>query len=107
MNSTRRFSWRYALGLLATGVLRAQEPVSTVEVRAQRPWSQIKPVNGQCPVCGTQAQEYKKNGVDCDGLTAVSGLSMRFAIMGTGCEESRIIRCDNCSAAFWQDAVKE
>jgi hypothetical protein len=68
------------------------------------------PRNGQCPCCGVQAPSwsrwYKSGFEDCkgtgDGLTVTCTDRFRqFA------ETQRLVRCSQCSVAFWQDAEKE
>lgn len=50
-----------------------------------------KPLNNQCPVCGTMAEPYRPAKLNADGTSALFLLE-------------RIARCKLCNSAFWQDA---
>jgi hypothetical protein len=62
--------------------LRAQVPQSSENVLGTA-WSERKPNNGQCPVCGVQAEPWKRRPIEFS---------------------ERLIRCARCSNAFFQDA---
>lgn len=59
-------------------------------------------VNGQCPVCGWQAKPWKRDQTD---VTVIDMKDMRrhreYRPYGP---TEKIIRCERCNAAFWQDA---
>ena len=50
-----------------------------------------KPLNNQCPVCGTMADAYHSEG---------SPVALRYEA------HQNLIRCARCNAAFWQDAAE-
>jgi hypothetical protein len=50
--------------------------------------------NNQCPVCGTMAEPYRRDG---DG-NVISGWVGSIAL------SINLTRCKRCNAAFWQDA---
>lgn len=65
-------------------------------------WQTGKPLNNQCPVCGTRAARYKPDTRFCGGI---AGGQPRSAMGLTGCEPTMtIIRCAFCNCAFWVDA---
>ena len=69
-----------------------------------------KPVNNECPTCGTMAVPYVRT---TEGLTGCGPVPCGangtcFAVCTPWTVDhlpkSRSIRCDHCNAAFWQDA---
>ena len=55
-----------------------------------------KPVNGECPVCGTMAPAYFPQTGRV--LTVIPPINVPAE------PDSRIVRCSHCNDAFWQDA---
>jgi rubredoxin len=82
------------------GIARAQVPQSHENLLGT-PWDTRKPKNRECPVCGTMAKPYKTIH-DCFGPVNMKDGSMKFV----DCEPQRLIRCERCSNAFFQDAEK-
>ena len=66
-------------------------------------------LNGQCPVCGTIAPSYKAT-VQHSIRPRLCGANE--ATTGTACFDAveeqqpstKLLRCQRCNAAFWQDA---
>ena len=54
-----------------------------------------KPLNNQCPVCGTMAPAYINKFRCCPGGACYPE--------DPPCQQINLIRCTRCSAAFWQD----
>jgi hypothetical protein len=58
-----------------------------------------KPLNNQCPVCGTMAPAR----ID-QKVRDASGMPLTIRIPGGGEVQRWVARCAHCNAAFWQDA---
>lgn len=60
-----------------------------------------KPLNNQCPVCGTMAQPYHPDIRYCGDYN----IGQQPTALGmAGCEPKSIMcRCLRCNASFWQD----
>jgi hypothetical protein len=78
----------FLLGLLPIAALAQTAPAA--------------PVNGQCPVCKTQAPPY----TTAQRLAAGYCTSTDGGLTVGLCESaSRVTRCLACNAAFWQDVA--
>jgi hypothetical protein len=75
-----------------------------VEGRELRWFSDGKPLNGQCPVCGTMADPAKLAPGEmrwtCEGQTGKSSICSPYLTMPV----QNLTRCKRCNCAFWQDA---
>lgn len=86
------------------GVIRtqAQTPLGTNSEGWLKPWQQYKPKNNQCPVCGTMSTPFNRRKrleeLKADPLCNCNQMKPEEL------PESRMVRCRQCSAAFWQDA---
>lgn len=108
----RRLSFLAAL--LGIGVAKAQdfrleERVRFAMSRAGR--KQIKPKNGECPLCGTMADPFKpeKETIWRDHCTPAYGMSAGLRLCSGGdyvdaTPTSRRIDCAHCGVTFKQDA---
>ena len=93
------------------GFLRiAQAQQGLAGMDSDRAWAMppYKPLNNQCPVCGTMARPYTgKRAYSepwCEGAQPFPPTKEMLA----ECQDpprQRIVRCHRCNAAFWQDAV--
>jgi len=59
-------------------------------------WPDGKPLNNQCPVCGTMAASHKRGEIPTVEIAGV--LYVEDAML------PRVARCLRCNCAFWQDA---
>lgn len=93
----KRFSFLTAI--TGIGVIRAQ----TCDMPRKLTGCLLR--NGECPVCGTMAEPYKRptgiHAADC----GPNSLMACFSDGPYGPTE-RITRCRRCNAAFWQDSVE-
>jgi hypothetical protein len=77
------------------------------------PWSDKSPVNNQCPLCGTMAEEYHRptaagwlnnchheSGDPADVVTCDPVKDVPYG------ELERVTRCKRCNNAFFQEAAK-
>ena len=97
--------------LLAAAGLKAQVPQSSENVGGPdfgKAWSERKPRNGQCPVCGEQAPPFIPKALpqcaDSQLFDPQTGESMSLCGYQTRPGQATLIRFSRCSAAFWQDA---
>ena len=80
--------YNFLLGLLPIAALAQTAPAA--------------PVNGQCPVCKTQAPPY----TTAQRLASGYCTDLKDGIAVAPCAPaSKIIRCAACNAAFWQDVA--
>lgn len=88
--------WAIWSAVLGTVGLSAQIPQSSENVGPDygTAWSERKPRNGQCPVCGTQVPEWKDD----------SHSAQAHLLVGNG---KRAVCCANCSAVFEQKEEEE
>lgn len=109
---------RFLLGLVGMGAAgQAVRYLHEVEPHSGLGWSvsndlseiRVRPTRGQCPVCGTVAKPYLKsdwastlNTFPCAG--SGGGDSVCRPATPSMAPSSRLIRCEFCSCAFWQDA---
>ena len=96
-------------------VAKAQHPVAAPKeaanslTRLSWPWEDTKPLNNQCPVCGTMAKEYHQPTLpihnnchsvrDDATITECDTLDVKYG------QIDLITRCKRCNNAFYQEAV--
>lgn len=94
--------WKFLLGLWGGGAAAQMVTPGRIDNfhvsqwRVMNPWPENeKPVNNECPVCGTMAPKYSK-----------AETLARFLATAPECSEKfrSLARCIRCNAAFWQDA---
>ena len=100
----RRTWWMVLVGAVG---LKAQLPQSSQNV-TRTAWSDRKPRNGQCPVCGWQAEAYRPNQSRCcprDGDDLGGGLVACYPEWPP-CDpyDYRRIDCENCGNTYRQKA---
>ena len=104
---------RMFLGFIALAgarLLKGQQviyhvPVSKTE--SMYPPDKYKPKNGECPVCGTMAPEFKAQPIDASIATPAVGVWPPPKIQvgyAPGFASTRMTRCAHCNNAFFQDA---
>lgn len=66
----------------------------------------LKVPNNQCPVCGTVAPSYRSDTcvMSAEATAIAVGENAKLTYKEVPCNQSQIVRCKICNAAFWQDA---
>lgn len=96
------------MGIERHRALRA--PIPDPDSEDDRKWKNGKPLNNQCPVCGTMAEAFHAEN-DCleyAGPPVQTGdvLSLTCSKRSTH-PANRMLRCSRCNNCFWQDAEAE
>ena len=99
----------FLASMISLEVPKAQVPFGASRSCTGPAWPERKPVNNQCPVCGTMAEAYKRRRgtlmVPCDP-PAPEGSFIACAAPGEPYgAKVNLVRCNRCNAAFWQDGV--
>jgi uncharacterized protein with PIN domain len=101
MSLSRRTIWKFLGSVFGLEAISKAQHSRTQTVHTYDLNPTLPPAKDQCPVCETFAKPYVDNST-CLGAGKIIGGTVQFPETPCGPPE-KIIRCETCSVAFWQD----